>query len=125
MNEEEKREVIQILIDHNVCNCLCRLDKANCNLNCKCLIAEKIQTLIERAEKEELKSYIETLKQIIDLDKTPAYGYDKKEKDKNNIGQFSLAGRWKTPREYCQDMLRDKEQALSEMSKELEGEGEK
>ena len=76
---------------------------------------------IERAEKEELKSYIETLKQIIDLDKTPAYGYDKKEKDKNNRGQFSLAGRWKTPREYCQDMLRDKEQALSEMSKELEG----
>ena len=119
MNEKEKKE-----IDERFDKYLELVDYMNLSFaELRDTILNFIYPEIERAEKEELKSYIETLKQIIDLDKTPAYGYDKKEKDKNNIGQFSLAGRWKTPREYCQDMLRDKEQALSEMSKELEGEG--
>ena len=121
MNEQQKKE-----IDERFDKYLELVDYMNLSFaELRDTILNFIYPEIERAEKEELKSYIETLKQIIDLDKTPAYGYDKKEQDKNNRGLFSYAGRWKTPREYCQDMLRDKEQALSEMSKELEGEGKK
>jgi len=61
--------------------------------------------------KEERERIFELLREKCDAikfhDKTPRYGYSKKERDRNNYGDLPpMAQRWKTPSELVDDIER-------------------
>lgn len=54
----------------------------------------------------DIKDFEEILKNIIEVDKTPDYGYRKLKRDALPSGEFPEAGcRWKTPREIARESL--------------------
>jgi uncharacterized Zn finger protein (UPF0148 family) len=72
-------------------------------------------------ELERLEDDIARLKIIIANDKTPKYPYDKSEQAQNNYGQLPEKGkRFLMPEELARNLIKEKEERINFIKKELE-----